>query len=140
METDRKKVFLSHHSSTIELVEHLSRYLEKNNIDTWYAPRDIPAGADWPNEIENAISNCSAFVLLFCAMADSSQQVKRELALADKYKRPVFWVKIENVEPNNLGYFLTATQWLDWLDNRDDTLEIFFQYRQMVMIVGKLNR
>ena len=123
METDRKKVFLSHHSSTIELVEHLSRYLEKNNIDTWYAPRDIPAGADWPNEIENAISNCSAFVLLFCAMADSSQQVKRELALADKYKRPVFWVKIENVEPNNLGYFLTATQWLDWLDNRDDTLE-----------------
>ncbi len=56
-------------------------------------------------------------------MADSSQQVKRELALADKYKRPVFWVKIENVEPNNLGYFLTATQWLDWLDNRDDTLE-----------------
>ena len=72
METDRRKVFLSHHSSTIELVEHLSRYLEKNNIDTWYAPRDIPAGADWPNEIENAISNCSAFVLLFCAMADSA--------------------------------------------------------------------
>lgn len=45
------------------------------------------------------------------------------MALADKYHKPVFWVKIENVEPNNLGYFLTATQWLNWLDNRDDTLE-----------------
>lgn len=123
METDRKKVFLSHHSSKVELVEHLSRYLEKNDIIAWYAPRDIPTGADWPNEIENAIASCSAFILLFCAKADSSQQVKRELALADKYKKPVFWVKIENVEPNNLGYFLTATQWLNWLDNRDDTLE-----------------
>lgn len=110
METDRKKVFLSHHSSKVELVEHLSRYLEKNDIIAWYAPRDIPTGADWPNEIENAIASCSAFILLFCAKADSSQQVKRELALADKYKKPVFWVKIENVEPNNLGYFLTATQ------------------------------
>lgn len=121
--TNRRQVFLSHHSSKVELVEHLSRYLEKNGIDTWFAPRNIPSGADWPNEIENSINKCSAFILLFCSMADSSQQVKRELALADKYKKPVFWVKIENVEPNNLGYFLTATQWLDWLDNRDDTLE-----------------
>lgn len=123
MEANKKQVFLSHHSSKVELVEHLSRYLEKNDINTWYAPRNIPSGADWPNEIESAICNCSAFVLLFCAMADSSQQVKRELALADKYKKPVFWIRIENVEPNNLGYFLTATQWLNWLDNRDETLE-----------------
>lgn len=123
MDTNRKKVFLSHHSSKAELVAHLSRYLEKNDIISWYAPRDIPTGADWPNEIENAIAGCSAFILLFCAKADSSQQVKRELALADKYKKQVFWVKIENVEPSNLGYFLTATQWLNWLDNRDDTLE-----------------
>lgn len=123
MDRSKKMAFLSHHSSKAELVEHLSKYLEKNDIETWYAPRNIPAGSDWPNEIENAISGCSAFILLFCAQADSSQQVKRELALADKYKKPVFWVKIENVEPNNLGYFLTSTQWLNWLDNRDDTLE-----------------
>lgn len=123
MGANKQRVFLSHHSSKAELVQHLSKYLEKNGIETWYAPRDIPAGADWPNEIESAIKSCSSFVLLFCAKADSSQQVKREMALADKYHKPVFWVKIENVEPNNLGYFLTATQWLNWLDNRDDTLE-----------------
>lgn len=121
--TINKPVFLSHHSSKVELVQHLAKYLERNNISSWYAPRDIPGGADWSSEIESAISNCHAFVLLFCSKADSSMQVKRELALADKYKKPVFWIKIENVEPNNLGYFLTATQWLDWMDNRDDTLE-----------------
>ncbi|MFR2768246.1 MAG: toll/interleukin-1 receptor domain-containing protein [Thomasclavelia sp.] len=118
MEIDRKKVFLSHHSSKVELAVHLSRYLEKTVLLHGMRQEIIPTGADWPNEIENAIASCSAFILLFCAKADSSQQVKRELALADKYKKPVFWVKIENVEPNNLGYFLTATQWLNWLDNR----------------------
>ena len=119
----RTKVFLSHHSSKVELVGHLSKYLEKNNIQTWYAPRNIPVGTEWSSEIEKAISECEVFVLLFCAKADASHQVKRELALADKYRKPIFWVRVENVEPMNLGYFLTATQWLNWLDNRDDTLE-----------------
>ncbi|MCD8373062.1 MAG: TIR domain-containing protein [Clostridia bacterium] len=118
-----KKVFISYHSSKIELVAHLSKYLEKNGIETWYAPKDIRAGQQWDDAIHDAIKNCKALVLLFCAQADSSIQVKRELSLADKYKKSVFWVRIERVEPNNLSYFLTSTQWFDWLDARDTTLE-----------------
>jgi len=118
-----KKIFISYHSSKIELVAHLSKYLEKNGVETWYAPRDIRAGQQWDEAINDAIKDCKALVLLFCAQADSSRQVKRELSLADKYKKPVFWLRIERVEPNNLSYFLTSTQWLDWLDTRDTTLE-----------------
>ena len=117
------KIFLSHHSSKSDLVAHLSKYMQKNGLDTWYAPRDIHSGEEWDEAIHNAIKGCRAVVLLFCAQADSSKQVKRELSLADKYKKPVFWLRVERVEPNNLSYFLTSTQWLDWLDTRDDTLE-----------------
>ena len=116
-------IFLSHHSSKLELVTHLSRYLERNGLNTWYAPRNIHSGEVWDEAILNAIKNCKAVILLFCAQADSSRQVKRELALADKYKKSVFWLRVEKVEPNNLSYFLTSTQWLDWLDERDDTLD-----------------
>ena len=116
-------IFLSHHSSKSELVTHLSRYLERNGLNTWYAPRNIHSGEVWDEAILNAIKNCKAVILLFCAQADSSRQVKRELALADKYKKSVFWLRVEKVEPNNLSYFLTSTQWLDWLDERDDTLD-----------------
>lgn len=125
MDTKQKsrKIFISYHSSKSELVAHLSRYLERNDIATWYAPRDIRAGQQWDEAINEAIRDCKALVLLFCAQADSSLQVKRELSLADKYKKPVFWLRIERVEPNNLSYFLTSTQWLDWLDTRDATLE-----------------
>lgn len=120
---EKSKIFLSHHSSKSELVAHLSKYLMKNGLDTWYAPRDIRSGEQWDEAINEAIKNCKAVVLLFCAQADSSRQVKRELSLADRYKKPVFWIRIERVEPNNLSYFLTSTQWFDWLDERDDTLE-----------------
>ena len=120
---ENELIFLSHHSSKSELVTHLSRYLERNGLFTWYAPRDIHSGEVWDEAILNAIRKSKAVILLFCAQADSSRQVKRELALADKYKKPVFWLRVEKVEPNNLSYFLTSTQWLDWLDERDDTLD-----------------
>lgn len=116
-------IFLSYHSSKVELVQHLSNYLEKNAITTWYAAKSIRSGEQWDEAIHCAIKSCKAVVLLFCAQADASIQVKRELSLADKYKKPVFWLRVERVEPNNLSYFLTSTQWLDWLDTRDATLE-----------------
>lgn len=117
------KIFLSHHSSKLELVAHLAKYLERFGLESWYAPRDIRSGEQWDEAINEAIKKSKAVVLLFCTQADSSRQVKRELSLADKYKKPVFWIRIERVEPNNLSYFLTSTQWFDWLDERDDTLE-----------------
>lgn len=116
-------IFLSHHSSQAELVAHLARYLEKKGLTTWYAPRNIRSGEEWDVAIDQAIKNCKAVVLLFCSQADASIQVKREISLADKFKKPVFWLRVENVEPQRLSYFLTSTQWLDWLDKRDDTLE-----------------
>ena len=120
---EEQKIFLSYHSSKVELVEHLAKYLERNGIKSWYAARNIRSGEEWDESIHNAIKNCTAVVLLFCSQADASIQVKREMSLADKYKKPVFWLRIERVEPNNLSYFLSATQWLDWLDMRDITLE-----------------
>ena len=117
------KIFISYHSSKVELAAHVSKYMETHGIKVWYANKSIRSGEQWDEAIHNAIKGCQAVVLLFCASADASIQVKRELSLADKYKKPVFWLRVERVEPNNLSYFLTSTQWLDWLDCRDATLE-----------------
>lgn len=117
------KIFISYHSSKVELAAHVSKYMQNHGIKSWYAGKSIRSGEQWDEAIHTAIKNCNAVVLLFCASADASIQVKRELSLADKYKKPVFWLRVERVEPNNLSYFLTSTQWLDWLDCRDATLE-----------------
>ncbi len=123
MAEDKINVFISYHSSKEELAAHLSKYMQRQGIQAWYAGKNIRSGEQWDEAIHRAIKNCQAVVLLFCASADASIQVKRELSLADKYKKPVFWLRVERVEPNNLSYFLTSTQWLDWMDCRDATLE-----------------
>lgn len=116
-------VFISYHSSKRSVVEHIAGYFQRRGITTWWAPRDIPPGSKWDEAISVAIRDASALVLLFCAGADSSVHVKREVLLADRAKIPIYWVRLEQVEPDKLGYFLSPTQWVDWLDRRDGTLE-----------------
>ena len=121
--TPKKKIFLSYSSNDIKLVKHLAGYLEKRGLETWYAPRNIPPGSDWPRAIPPAIERCAAFILLFSKKADESKNVLKELTLAHKYEKPVFWLRLEDIEPNALTYFLSDNQWLDWLDKRDEALE-----------------
>ncbi|MGW4774970.1 TIR domain-containing protein [Nocardia sp. NPDC004278] len=116
-------VFISYHSSKRPVVEHLATYFARHDISTWWAPRDVPPGSDWDEAISRAIKSSKALVLLFCASADSSVHVKREVHLADKAKIPIYWVRLEQVQPERLGYYLSPTQWVDWLDRRDSTLD-----------------
>ncbi|WP_227983210.1 TIR domain-containing protein [Nocardia spumae] len=116
-------VFISYHSSKRAVVEHIARYFLRHGIATWWAPRDVPPGSKWDEAISEAINEASALVLLFCASADTSIHVKREVALADRAKLPIYWVRLEDVQPHGLGYFLSPTQWVDWLDRRDETLD-----------------
>lgn len=116
-------VFISHHSSKRATAAHLARYLERHGVSSWYAPRDIPPGSVWDQEISSAIRRSSALVLLFCSEADRSRHVKREINIADKHRVPIYWVRLESIEPEQLGYFLDQTQWIDWLDRRDTTLD-----------------
>lgn len=116
-------VFLSYSDSRQDTVEHVARYLARHGVDTWYAPRDIPAGAVWDEAIYRAIRDSDALVLLFDSSADTSKHVKREISIADAAEIPIRWLRLENVQPQKLGYYLSSTQWIDWLDKRDDALE-----------------
>ena len=116
-------VFVSFAFSRRDTAEHLAYYLDRHGLKTWIASRDLRPGDIWDERIADTITNASAVVLLFCAAADQSRQVKREIALADKANIPVYPVRVEQIEPEKLGYFLTATQWIDWMDQRDSTLD-----------------
>ncbi|WP_063052695.1 TIR domain-containing protein [Nocardia arthritidis] len=116
-------VFISYHSSKRPVVEHIATYFARHDISTWWAPRDVPPGSDWDEAISHAIRQSTALVLLFCASADSSVHVKREVHLADRAKIPIYWVRLEQIQPERLGYYLSPTQWVDWLDQRDSTLD-----------------
>lgn len=117
------KIFISHSSSEAALASHLCAYLEKRDIICWIAPRDIPAGSAFDDEINKAIFDATAIVLLFSQKADGSPHIKRELVLATDYSKPIFPVRIEDIYPDRLRYQLATSQWLDWFDKRDEALE-----------------
>lgn len=107
-------VFLSHVSAQHGYADSLARALAAHGVMSWYAPRDIRPGSIWDEEIANAIHNCDRMVLIFSAAADQSPHVKREMALADRFRKPVYWVRVEDVQPVQLAYYLSSTQWVDW--------------------------
>lgn len=117
------KIFLSHATEEHDLVVHLANYIEKNNLEAWYAPRNIMGGIDYDREIIAAIKDCRAFVLILSRNSDASEDVKTEVYHAVKFKKVVICLDVDDVEPENLSYLLGMRHRLNWLERRDETLD-----------------
>src|SRR6516225_8934968 len=67
--------------------------LESRGIRCWVAPRDIPPGSEYGEEIVEAIKGSRILVLIFSAQANSSPHVRREVERAVSARRAIlpFW-------------------------------------------------
>jgi TIR domain len=110
----RRDVFVSYSKPDADTAIEIVSHLEARAIQCWYAGRDVPAGADWPGEIVNAIGAARVMVLVFSPSANNSSQVRREVMLAmDKSVRVVPF-RITDIAPSaTLEYFLSGQQWVD---------------------------
>jgi TIR domain len=112
-------VFVSYKSEDLAAAQRVCAGLESQNIRCWMAPRDIPAGAEWPSAIVGAINACKTFVVVLSANSKNAKQIAREAELADKQGAHIVTLRIENVEPPpELTYFLGNLQWLDAFDGQ----------------------
>ena len=120
-------IFISHSSEDGALASHVARYLERRGLQCWFTPRDVDPAKDWDQAILEAIGECSAMLLLFSGNADGSRHVRREVHLADNAKKFLLTLRIEDVQPDKLSFFLNLSQWIDWMDKRDETLERVYE-------------
>lgn len=88
MEPICKDVFISHHTeSSSQLVQTISNTLEAHGITCWYAPRDV-MGADYVQEIVDAIRQCRVFLLVLNGESGASGHVLNEINVAfDRYRK-----------------------------------------------------
>lgn len=117
------RLFVSHHSSKLDVALHVEKALSLYGVGCWIAPRDVDPGEPFDREIQNAIESCSAVLLLFCSNSDRSRHVKRELILADTARKAIMPLRLEAVDPKELAYHLADSQWIDWLEQRDETIK-----------------
>lgn len=119
-------VFISHSSKDTNIADAICSTLEMNNISCWIAPRDIRPGSEWAEEINSAIENSRAMVLVFSENSNNSTQVVKELNLAINNRLIVLPFKIDDSTPTgSMKYYLSDTHWLDALNgNIKDEIEI----------------
>lgn len=116
-------LFVSHHSSKLEVAEHVERALNIKGVRCWIAPRDVEPGASFARAIPQAIGESSAVLLLFCSNSAKSRHVERELILADQLGKAIIPLRLERIDPGELSYHLAASQWIDWLEQRDEAID-----------------
>ena len=88
-------IFISYSRRDSEFVDRLIQQLEKNGFDAWVDREDIRGGAAWGAAISEAIRRCQAVIVVLSSGSTASDNVARELSLADRHKRPIIPVRFE---------------------------------------------
>jgi serine/threonine protein kinase len=92
--------------------------LEGAGFACWIANRDV-----WQNyqeEIVDAIKAAKVMVIVFSANANRSDEIKKELSLAGRYKLPKISVRVEDTAPQGaFEYEFSTSQYIDLFKNRE---------------------
>ena len=91
-------VFISYSSKNQQIADSVRLLLTEYGIACWMAPYDIPAGSQYAYVINDALENCSCFLLLLTNDSQKSQFVERELERAISYKKPIIPMQLEDLE------------------------------------------
>lgn len=117
-------VFISYKSEENDQALSFKNLLENNNISCWKAPESLTYGKPYAEELEDAIRNCSAFVLMLSKKSQHSKWTKRELVTADSFNKPLFAYCIDKSLKkhlaNGIGIYFNSLQNTSESANPDD--------------------
>lgn len=107
-------VFVSYSRRDGHVVYPMVAEVEAGGREVWIDKDEIHAGGNWAGMIVRAIRESDTFCLMCSAEAFQSDNVRREIYIADKYKRKLLPVRLDSSEmPEDFEYFLIDRQWLD---------------------------
>jgi hypothetical protein len=108
------RIFVSYSSKDQAIVERFCQVFDTFGLDYWIASRHVRPGANYQEEIVTALTESTAVLVFFSANAASSNQVLKEIAIADKDKLLIVPIRIDSSEPSGpYRYELSTRQWID---------------------------
>lgn len=106
--------FISHSSKDNDKAFEICESLEDRGLKCWISPRDIRPGKQYAEEIVHGIQQSRCLVVLISNSANESVNVASEAEEARKSGKPIFPVRIEDVQPSSkLSFYVSVTQWID---------------------------
>ena len=83
------RVFICYDREDEEFVLKLAASLRSRDVPVWLDQWDIPSGADWDLTIDNALYDCSHFLIVLSLKSVESMEVRSELRTAIDEKKPI---------------------------------------------------
>ncbi len=121
---DSRAVFVSFATADRKKALSVCKAIEHRGTPCWISSRDVAPGENYQEAIVCSIRAARAMVLVFSGSANKSDEIKKELSLASKYKLPVLALRIENVEPSDaFAYELSTRQWIDAFGGWDKSID-----------------
>jgi hypothetical protein len=106
-------VFVSYASANAKDVLPVIEAAKSQGRQFWIDQKGIGAGKNWAGEIVRAIKSAPSVIVMCSKAAFESDHVKREIYLADRYRKKLTPVFIEQAEPpEDFEYFFAGVQQL----------------------------
>lgn len=125
-ESDRQErpVFVSYATADRKEALAVCKAIERRGVKCWISTRDVRPGENYQEAIVRSLRDSRAMVLVFSDAANNSEEIKKELSLASRYRVPVMALRIEDVEPSDaFAYELSTRQWIDAFENWDRSID-----------------
>ena len=116
-------IFISHSSKDQKVARTICTALENRGLACWVYSRNIQPGQNFQEQIVKAIRAAKIMVLVFTSNANTSNEIKKELALASQNNLVVIPVRIEDVVPNEaFAYEFSTRQWIDLFEDWEGSI------------------
>lgn len=119
-----RPVFVSYATADRKQALAVCKAIEDRGTPCWISTRDVAPGENYQEAIVRSIRNARAVALIFSKAANNSDEIKKELSLASRYRVPVMALRIEDVEPSDaFAYELSTRQWIDAFEGWDRSID-----------------
>lgn len=108
------QIFISYSRRDTEVVDRIVEQMRGAGLDVWIDREAIQAGNTWRVQIVRAIDTCLAFVLMLSPNSAASDNVRREIDLAQDAEGAFLPLMLEPVKiPPEIRYQLAGQQFID---------------------------
>lgn len=108
-------VFVSYSRIDGETVDHIVARPEQDGFNVCTDREDIKGGELWREAIVQAVDHADAFVLMLSPGSAVSDNVRKEVDLAESAHKEIVPILLAPVElPANLRYQLAGIQWIEY--------------------------
>jgi TIR domain-containing protein len=94
----QRRAFISYSRINKEFTTKLVKGLRTGGYSVWFDLLDIPTGSRWDDEVENALRECSIFMVILTPASIASENVKDEIGYAIDHGKRVLPVLLEECD------------------------------------------